>query len=375
MRIALVGRRFDPAGGGTERDLIITARLLAAAGHAVTIYASELRGAATDFAVRRIRALGVGRTLRLMSFAAQAAPIARRDDAGLVLSFARIVGADILRSGGSAHASYVAAARQWQTPLAAAAMRLSPYHRAQIRIERRGFSSPALKLAIAVADRVRDDLITTFGLAPAGAVTLYNGVDLARFRPESRAQLRAVTRRELRLPDDAPVVTFVGNGFARKGLGFLLKAWPQVDREARLVVAGADQALARYRRLATRLGVDERVRFIGAQSRIERLFAAADACAMPSLFEPFGNVVLEAMAAGIPVLCSRVCGAAEVLPAALRAFVVDDPTAIGELAARLNALLSSRQDLGAIARAAAARFTWEDHGVQLCRLLESIGQA
>src|SRR5271168_4495122 len=107
MRIALIGRRFDPAGGGTERDLIVTARLLAAAGHTVTIYAAEIRGETADCAVQLIRAPGVGRSMRLMSFAARAAPAARRDGAELVLSFARVVGADILRSGGSAHSSYV----------------------------------------------------------------------------------------------------------------------------------------------------------------------------------------------------------------------------------------------------------------------------
>src|SRR6516164_5425535 len=106
MRIALIGRRFDPAGGGTERDLIVTARLLSAAGHDVTIYAGEIRGKVADCVVRLVRAPGIGRTMRLLSFAARATPAARRDGADLVLSFARVVGADILRSGGSAHSSY-----------------------------------------------------------------------------------------------------------------------------------------------------------------------------------------------------------------------------------------------------------------------------
>src|SRR5260221_14371091 len=104
MRIALVGRRFDPAGGGTERDLIVTAQLLAAAGHDVRIYAAEIRGMSAGLDVRPIPNPGVGRALKLMRFAARAAGIARADGTDLVLSFARIFRADILRSGGSAHA-------------------------------------------------------------------------------------------------------------------------------------------------------------------------------------------------------------------------------------------------------------------------------
>jgi UDP-glucose:(heptosyl)LPS alpha-1,3-glucosyltransferase len=376
MRIALVGRRFDPAGGGTERDLIVTARLLTAASHIVTIYAAESRGTETDLPVRRIRAPGISRTLRLLSFAARAGTVARRDDADLVLSFARIAQADILRSGGSAHSSFVAAAGRWQSPFARAAMRLSPYHRAQMRIERRGFESRALRLALAVSERVREDLIATFGLPAEKAVTLYNGVDAARFRPRACQQIRTATRRQWHVPEEAPLVAFVGNGFARKGLRFLLEAWPAVGAGACLLVAGIDQASTRYRRLSVTLGVADRVRFVGAQDQIERVFAASDACALPSLFEPFGNVVLEAMAAGLPVLCSRACGVAEVVPPGMREFVVDDPTNIDELATRLNLLLSgSREDLGRSARAAAERFTWKDYGVRLCRLLESVAQA
>src|SRR5438128_1329972 len=122
MRIALISRRFDVGGGGTERDLLITAHLLAAAGHRITVYADEVRTRTEEFEVRHVPHFRFGRALGVLWFATRAGSIARREGAELVLSFARIVDADIMRSGGSAHSSYICAARRWQSRTAATAM-------------------------------------------------------------------------------------------------------------------------------------------------------------------------------------------------------------------------------------------------------------
>ncbi len=372
MRIGLIARRFDPAGGGTERDLIITARILAEAGHEVRIFAAEIRGEFAGPRVIRVPTPGFGRTLKLLAFAIRAAHMARDGGVEVVLSFARILDADILRSGGSAHSSYVAAARQWQSGPANVAMAVSPYHRVQMMIERRGFASRRLRRTIAVSDLVRKDLVAVFGLSPTTTVTLYNGVDRLRFQPAARENLRYIVRRELHLAEKTPMIAFAGNGFARKGLRFLIEAWPTIDCTAHLVVAGTDRALPRYRKLAERACVSDRVHFLGAQSQIERIFAAADGLVLPSLFEPFGNVVMEAMAAGLPVLCSKACGAAELLDPAMRELIIDDPTDLSALAAGLNRLLRVNGDLRSIARATAEKFTWDDYGANLLRLIASL---
>jgi len=373
MLIGLITRRFDPAGGGTERDVIITGRILVQAGHKVRIFAGEVRGEPTaDLEVSRVKMGGVGRALRLWSLAQNAAATARQAGMDLVLSFARILDADILRSGGSAHSSYIAAARQWQSRSAALAMALSPYHRLQVMIERRGFASVRLKRSIAVSELVRTDLIGTFALDPPTVLTLYNGVDLERFRPEARDALRDSVRRELHLPESAPLVAFVGNGFGRKGLRFLIEAWREVDSTAHLVVAGADRALPRYGRLAQRCAVGDRIHFLGPQAHIERLFAGVDAFALPSLFEPFGNVVMEAMASGLPTLCTRACGAAEVFDPAMRELIVADPTDLHSLSTAVNELLRMKDDLRRIARQTAERFTWEAYGAKLTKLITDL---
>jgi UDP-glucose:(heptosyl)LPS alpha-1,3-glucosyltransferase len=371
MRIALVTRRFDPAGGGTERDLIITARLLSRAGHRVTIYTAEVRATSDKWPLRQIVARRLGRALRLLWFARAAGATARREGADLVLSFARIVDADILRSGGAAHSSYLRAARQWQSTPARLAMRLSPYHRVQMLVELRGFHSPRLKCAIAVSDLVRNDLMQTFALAPAQAVTLYNGVDLERFFPAQDAAERVAIRRELGAIDSRPAVMFVGNGFARKGLRFLLEGWSEVRGDAQLIIIGTDQAAASYERLARRLGVNDRLSFLGRRADVARLLRGADAFALPSLFEPFGNVAMEAMASGVPVLTSAQSGVAEVVPGSMREYVVHDPTDRADLTSRLNALISAAPRIRQAAREAAERFTWERHAQELLAIVEA----
>jgi UDP-glucose:(heptosyl)LPS alpha-1,3-glucosyltransferase len=373
MRIALLTRRFDSAGGGTERDLIVTAECLREAGHQITIFADEIRGDGGDWKVHRVGGARMGRALSLMRFAYAAAPAARRAGNDLIVSFARCVGADVMRSGGGAHVSYLRAARKWRGILGASAMRLSPYHQVQMLIERQGFRHPGLKCAIAVSNFVRDDLIREFGLSPKKTVTIYNGVDLEKFRPATidRSERESI-RQKFAIPASARVVIFVGNGFARKGLGFLIEAWPLVAGGAFLLVVGADRARAKFERKARELNVGARVVFAGPQRQVESMFRAADAFALPSLFEPFGNVAMEAMASGLPVMTSAFSGVAELIPSSMRGFRVENPNDVGEVALRLGALFDAPANLGAEARAVAEKFTWDRYATELNALIESL---
>jgi UDP-glucose:(heptosyl)LPS alpha-1,3-glucosyltransferase len=372
MRIALLTRRFDPHGGGTERDVLVSAECIARGSHEVRIYANEVRGESQRFNITQVGGFGLGRTAALARFAFGAATRARRDGAELVLSFARVVDADVLRSGGGAHQSYLRAARQWRGERGARLMNLRPIHRLQVLAERRAFASPCLRKVIAVSELVRSDLMREFQISGDKVVTLYNGVDTDRFTISPGLTRRVAVRESLGLDPRATVVMFVGNGFARKGLGFLIDALARVKNEAHLLVVGADQTMRDFRNRAAERGVAARVHFLGARADVPQLFWAADALALPSLFEPFGNVIMEALASGLPVLASRQCGASELLPDEMREFVVADPTDVEELAARLDALLETGADLATVARETAKHHTWQRYASGLLELIASL---
>jgi UDP-glucose:(heptosyl)LPS alpha-1,3-glucosyltransferase len=371
MRIAVLTRRFNPAGGGTERDLVVTCKCLERAGHNITVYAAKLRGPSSGLKTRQTPILPFGRTLELLCFAYLAPIQARRNGADILISFGRTVDAELQRCGGGVYRSYLIAAQQWRGIHGARIMRLTPYRQLQAYIESRGFASPCLKLALAVSRSVRDDLIATFKLPQDKVATLYNGVDIERFQPVRNADAKRELRRQFGLPESTPVIAFAGNGFARKGLELLLRAWPRLEGQPWLAIAGADRDLRAFKRLADRLGLTSRVAFLGAVRDIAQLYQAVDALALPTLFEAFGNVVLEAMASGIPVLTSAWAGVAELIPEPLRQFLVNNPLDLGELAGKLQALLAASPKAGAAAREAAQEFTWKHYEARLLELIET----
>ena len=373
MRIALLVRRFDPSGGGTERDFAASSLCLMRAGHEIRIYAARaLTRSWHDISIRQLPIPRFSRTLEVAGFGLLAAGLARRAGADLTISFGRTVDTDVLRCEGGAHASYLKAAAQWDPALRSASRYLTPYHAAQCWMESRGFRSSRLGLVAAISQLVGGDVARRFALEPSKIEVVYNGVDLDRFRPGLENGRRLEIRRQLGIEASGPVAVFIGNGFARKGLKQLIEAWPMLGREPYLIVAGQDRSASTYHNLARRLGVERRILFLGRRQDTPDLIAAADALALPSLFEAFGNVVLEAMAAGRPVLTSARCGAAEVLPPQLQSFLVQDPSNPQEIAARLTALMPAARELGQIARTAAEQFTWDRYGERFVGLIEAL---
>jgi UDP-glucose:(heptosyl)LPS alpha-1,3-glucosyltransferase len=141
------------------------------------------------------------------------------------------------------------------------------------------------------------------------------------------------------------------------------------DAPVRLLVAGRGPE-SPYVRLARPLGFASRLRFLGETRDIAGLYAAADAFVLPTLYDPFPNACLEAMACGVPVVTTSITGVAEVIESGKDSVVVASGDCVLEIAAALRALLdpARREAMGRAARATAERHAleaWLDRSVAL----------
>ena len=363
MKIALVHLRHAQTGG-TERFLNHLARHLAVLGHDVAIVCRRHAAAphpAVRFEVLRSPALGA--SWRLLAFGRAVEAHVARGGYDVVLGLGKTWTHDVVRLGGGLQATYLRRAHEETlTPgkrlLGAGRLK----HRLALAIEKRALAPGAARRVIVNSEMVRSDVLATYPLPPERVAVIHNGVDLELFHPRRRAQEGAGLRATLGLDARAPVVLFLGTGYGRKGLDVLLAAFARVLRsrpDARLLVAGYDSGRARYEALAERLGLGPAARFLGGRSDPEACFAAADAYALPTRYDPFANTTLEALASGVPVVTTAANGGAEVL-AGPDAGAVVEPEA-GALAEALLPLLAPE---GRARHAAAARACAERHSIE-----------
>lgn len=365
LRIAIVVERFEPRGG-VEGAAWTVAHGLAAGGDEVHVFARRspasppTPGAAGGpDPAPRLHLLPVPaawQPWRVRAFSRRAARAAPRGAFDAVHAFARTRHQDLFRAGGGCHAAYMERA---YGRTGAALRRLSPRHAVLLDLEHRVFGDASQRIQCN-SEMVRDEIAARYGVPGERFAILPNGVDTERFHPQRRAEEGAALRRAL-APEAAPVWLLVGHGLRRKGLDTLLRAL--AAREAKdeaLWVAGGD-APGPWQSLAARLGVAERVRFLGPREDLPALYAAADALVLPTRYDAFANVCLEAAAAGLAVVTSGANGAARWLGEA--GVVVADPEDVEGLAAALDEVASParRAALGAAARARAEGSSWDAH--------------
>ena len=185
---------------------------------------------------------------------------------------------------------------------------------------------------IAVSANVRDFYVSHAGLPADKLVVIYNGVDLPD-SPSSREEARA----ELGLPPNSPIVGTVSRLDPVKGVDILLHALVQLSG-ANLAIVGDGPERVTLEALASRLGVADRVYWLGHRRDVPRLLPAFDLFVQPSLHEGLPNAVLEALAAGLPVVATAVGGTPEVVVDGVTGLLIP-PHEPGALAEAMAALL------------------------------------
>ncbi|MDQ6655295.1 MAG: glycosyltransferase family 4 protein, partial [Verrucomicrobiota bacterium] len=243
----------------------------------------------------------------------------------VLMSLERVWSCDVYRAGDGVHRAWLERRARLAKPLRRVADALNPKHLTMLRLEQSLFGRRAAKCVIANSNMVQTEITSTYDYPAAQIDLVHNGVPAEMFRPKS--DLRAAERSRLELEPNDIAVLFVGSGWERKGLRFAVAAVEACDDpRLQLLVAGRGSE-ARFR--------SPRVRFLGVSQNLPALFAAGDLFLLPTIYDPFSNASLEALAAGLPVITTAANGCAEIMRAGIDGTVVEMPDDVRGLATAL----------------------------------------
>ena len=239
----------------------------------------------------------------------------------------------------SVHAAWIEISRETRGFGGRLKQRINPFHPVILRMERELLRGRRYRKVIALTPQVQADLERHYSVPPGDIAVLPNGYSASEFSLERSRKIRHEMRRRLDYADDHRVVVFVANEIERKGLLPLLQAMAQQhDASLRLLAVGRlDQsALAPE---IKKLGLEGQVRFTGPTSNTADYYAAADLFALPTKYEAWGLVIVEALACGLPVLTSRLAGAAVAVQEGRTGALLENPADADEIAEKLACVL------------------------------------
>jgi UDP-glucose:(heptosyl)LPS alpha-1,3-glucosyltransferase len=370
MRIGLVCKSVDPSRGGHERYVNRLINGLTNRGHQITVFAGD------DSVPESLRTIGVegvnvprlplGGAIRRWSFNLFAKSLVNehRSDLDLVFTTGKVDFGDVHRSGGGVHQVFleecVSPVRRWL-----------PKHLVACRLERRLYESSSRPLVVN-SYMVRDQILERFDTDPERVNVIYNGVDTDRYSWPALRSTRAETREKHGLRPDDFVCLFTGGSWKRKGLPHLLDALARVDRpDVKLVTAGHTDE-RKLRNKVRDLDLTDRVEHVGYTEQLELYYVAADALVFPSRYDAAANVVLEALASGLPVVSTRTNGSSELIDEGENGYVVERAEQVEKLAEAIRNLRShpDQEELRKKAYETGSKFTMKRHLDEMEQLLK-----
>lgn len=356
MKVALVIKEFTENKGGGERYAVNLARGLLKRGHEVHIFTHRFdKDIAPGLIYHPVAMLTSLSFAKVVSFAWLCRRELQKENFDIIYGLTQVYPQDIHRLGGGLQ-------RFWRQRKGHSSS-LSLLSLAQLFLEKQILKPTNFHLIVTNSQMCRQQILKLYSLPPERVEVIYNGVDTVRFSPQIKEKWRDHIRgiHGLRLSDT--VILFASNNFARKGLDTVITALAELGRQRcpySLIVAGAGKP-ARYLSRAQAQGLDSQVIFAGPAPAIEAYYGAADIFVLPTLYDPFANVCLEALACGLPVITSKYNGVAEILGEA--GLVMDNPQDSWDLAKKLLYLAEPkiREKMGALARQLALGFSWEEN--------------
>ncbi|TEU17686.1 MAG: glycosyltransferase family 1 protein [Dehalococcoidia bacterium] len=229
-------------------------------------------------------------------------------------------------------------------------------------VERLIISRSSSKACIVVSQAMQKEFARHYGDVAKNIIVIPNGVDTLRFHPTNRLLYRGQIRQEHGVSPSDSLLMFAGGDWERKGVLHIMEALSLGQRpDVKLFICGSGDEKF-YGQFAELKRVRDRIIFVPHSSNLWEYYAASDIFVLPTIYEPFGLVIVEAMASGLPVITSRVAGAAYLIIDGVNGLLLRAPSDVNGLAEKIELLLSNaelRETMGERARETAEKFSWD----------------
>jgi UDP-glucose:(heptosyl)LPS alpha-1,3-glucosyltransferase len=324
LRIAFVRRGYSRSGGA-EAYLKRLADGVVRVGHEVQLITTdEWPEEQWSFgSIKRLRATSV------IGFADELEQTRPQLNCDVLFSLERVWRCDVYRAGDGVHRAWLARRRKFEIPLKQFVRGASRKHRDLLQLEESLLKERKAGRVIAASQIVVSEITDLYRYPADNIDVVRNGVPLDTFRFDPR--LREQSRAELNLKQNQIAVLFVGSGWERKGLLFAIEALALCkNRKMRLLVAGRGDT-RRYKTTRLRFWREEPVHFLGEVADLTPVYAAADIFVLPTIYDPFSNACLEALASGLPVITTRSNGFSEIIDEGVHGSIIDNPASLVDL--------------------------------------------
>jgi UDP-glucose:(heptosyl)LPS alpha-1,3-glucosyltransferase len=251
----------------------------------------------------------------------------------LIFGMDRIRKQTHLRAGNGVHGAYLESRRLSEGALKYYSCLLNPMHRKILQLEREAFEYEGLKTLFTNSHMVQRQILERFSIAPQKVKVLHNGVEWADMEGDfSRWQeSKEAMATSLRLDPETFHFLFIGNGYHRKGLHILLEGLSRLRGVPYVLsVIGKEKQMEKFQAQVKLLGLEKQVIFWGPRTDIRTFYQLADVLCIPSFYDPFANVTVEALAMGLYVVSSKQNGGSEILTSSSGALIEDllDPDSV-----------------------------------------------
>jgi UDP-glucose:(heptosyl)LPS alpha-1,3-glucosyltransferase len=321
LKVGFVRRGYSPSGGA-EAYLKRLARGVVDLGHEALLFATNdwLASEWTFGSIIQLKAKSA------IGFADEVEKLRAAGKCDLLMSLERIWRCDVYRAGDGVHQAWLNRRQKFANPWQLVARKFNRKHREILRLEQSLFGERCAERVITNSKMVKDEIFDFYSYRPDRIDIVRNGIPLDHFRIESVR--REKSRAEFGLEPDDVAALFVGSGWERKGLGYAIEAVESCPTSKLcLLIAGRGDA-SRYRSTCAQ--------FLGEVADLLPIYAAADIFILPTIYDPFSNACLEALACGLPVITTRANGFCEIMEDRINGSIVDSADNVTDLSNALE---------------------------------------